>query len=182
MIERTRRKLDEARFFYERLLRQQGRLVNDPRAFRYYFSAFIQAARSVTWRLGNEEPEKWKDWEPKWRAKRSTEEQKLLDFTNELRTDEVHRGGTDPSVELEEVAVRDLILSPEFGLERQHPASGMHVFAPPGTPSPIVFRPTYYFEDKHGKEEVTELCKRYLDFLEKMLSDFCADNQPVPPQ
>jgi len=33
MIERTRRKLDEAKFFYERLVKQQKRLVNDPRAF-----------------------------------------------------------------------------------------------------------------------------------------------------
>ena len=28
-----------------------------------------------------------------------------------------------------------------------------------------------------GKEEVTALCKRYLDFLDKMLNDFCTDNQ-----
>jgi len=156
--------------------------VHDPRAFRYYFSAFIQAARSVTWRLGNEEPEKWKDWEPKWRANRSQEEQRLLDFTNDLRTDEVHRGGTEPSVELEEVAVRELILSPDFDLERQHPAYGMHVSASLGLPQPKVFRAAHYFEHEDGKEEVTALCKRYLDFLDKMLNDFCADNQPAPPE
>jgi hypothetical protein len=46
MIERTRRKLDEARFFYERLVKQQKRFGADPRAFRFYFSAFIQAARA----------------------------------------------------------------------------------------------------------------------------------------
>jgi hypothetical protein len=56
----------------------------------------------------------------------------------------------------------------------------MHVFAPPGTPSPKTFRPAYYFEDKGGKEEVTALCKRYLEFLDKVLNDFCADNQPTP--
>jgi hypothetical protein len=100
-----------------------------------------------------------------------------LDFTNDLRTDEVHRGGTEPSVELEEVAVRELILSPDFDLERQHPAYGMHRrSAILGVPQPKAFRPTYYFEDKEGKEEVTALCKRYLDFLDKMLNDFCADN------
>jgi hypothetical protein len=65
MIERTRTKLDEARFFYGHLVKQQKPFRHDPRAFRFYFSAFIQAARSVTWSLGNEEPEKWKAWEPK---------------------------------------------------------------------------------------------------------------------
>jgi hypothetical protein len=41
-----------------------------------------------------------------------------------------------------------------------------------------MFRPTYYFEQEDGKEEVTALCKRYLDFLDKVLNDFCANNQP----
>jgi hypothetical protein len=37
----------------------------------------------------------------------------------------------------------------------------------PGVQQPKAFRATYYFEDKGGKEEVTALCKRYLDFLDK---------------
>jgi hypothetical protein len=57
MIEATRRKLDEARFFYGHLVKERERSLRfDPREFRFYFSAFIQAARSVTWTLGNEEP------------------------------------------------------------------------------------------------------------------------------
>jgi hypothetical protein len=180
MIEATRRKLDEARFFYGHLVKRQKRFTNDPRAFRFYFSAFIQAARSVTWTLGNEEPEKWKAWEPQWKATRSKEEQKLLDLTNELRLDEAKRGGSNPSVELEEIAVQELILtSGDFDLERQHPAYGMHVFAPPGTPSPRTFRQAHYFEHEDKKEEVTALCKRYLDFLDKVLNDFCADHPPA---
>src|SRR5215831_19570916 len=99
MIERTWRKLDEARFFYQLLINERPQTMkafgHDPAAFRYYFSAFIQAARSVTWTLGNEEPEKWEAWEPKWKAKRSNEEQKLLDLTNELRLDETKRGGAN---------------------------------------------------------------------------------------
>ena len=51
---------------------------------------------------------------------------------------------------------------------RQHPAYGGHIFAPPGVPPPKTFRQAYYFEDKDGKEEVTALCQRYLDFLDKM--------------
>jgi hypothetical protein len=77
MIVATRRKLDEARFFYGHLVTERQRAsTHDPREFRFYFSAFIQAARSVTWTLGNEEPEKWKAWEPKWKDTRSNEEHK----------------------------------------------------------------------------------------------------------
>jgi hypothetical protein len=90
MIERTRWKLYEARFFYGHLVEERATWSNsafieppqrkrDRAAFRYYFSAFIQAARSVTWRLGNEEPEKWKAWEPKWKNTLSAEDKKLLD-------------------------------------------------------------------------------------------------------
>jgi hypothetical protein len=179
MIERTRRKLDEARFFYGRLVkeRQQKTFRHEPTAFRNYFSAFIQAARSVTWRLGNEEPEKWEAWKPKWERTLSAEDKKLMAFTNKLRREEVHVGGTEPSVELEEVALHELLRSVDFDIERQHPAHGMHRrSAIPGVPQPKVFRPAHYLEHEGGKEEVTALCQRYLDFLDKMLNDFCTDN------
>jgi hypothetical protein len=113
MIEATRRKLDEARFFYGHLVKERERSLRfDPREFRFYFSAFIQAARSVTWTLGNEEPEKWKAWEPKWKATRNNEEQKLLDLTNELRLDEAKRGGANALVEWEVVALHELLVEP----------------------------------------------------------------------
>jgi hypothetical protein len=183
MIEATRRKLDEARFFYGHLFNERRKTFrHDPLAFRYYFSAFIQAARDVLRRAHYEEKEKWEAWEPKWRAKRSKEEQKLLDLTNELRIDEVHRGGANPTVVLEEVALHEL-LSANFG-DRQHPAYGVQLFnlsAMPGVSPPKTTRPAHYFEDKDGKEEVTTLCQRYLDFLEKVLNDYCADNQPASP-
>jgi hypothetical protein len=53
--------------------------------------------------------------------------------------------------------------------------------AMPGVSPPKTTRPAHYFEDKDGKEEVTTLCQRYLDFLEKVLNDYCADNQPASP-
>jgi len=47
MLEATRRKLDEARFFYGHIIKERQRKhFPDPPAFRYYFSAFIQAART----------------------------------------------------------------------------------------------------------------------------------------
>jgi len=180
MIEATRRKLGEARFFYGHLVKERQQTTrHDPAAFRYYFSAFIQAARNVLWVLHHEEKEKWEAWKPGWESTLTQEEQKLLKFTNELRLDEVKRGGANALAEWEVVALNELLRSVDVEPWRQHPAYGHHMFAPPGTPPPQVRRRAYYFEQEDGKQEVTALCQRYLEFLEKTLKDFCADHPPA---
>jgi hypothetical protein len=185
MIGATRRRLRQARFFHGHLVNQHNRRtgLHDPEAFLFYFSAFIQAARSVTWTLGKEENEKWKAWEPKWRASRTEEEQKLLDLTNNLRRDEVHRGGANPIVGLEEVALHEL-LSANLDVEAWPIANLVtrtHSRRFPGVPPSTASRPAYHFEHEDGKEEVTALCARYLELLEKMINDYCADNYPASP-
>jgi hypothetical protein len=175
MIEKAQRRLRQAGFFYHHLVRERQQTSRaDPEAFRFYFSAFIQAARSVTWTLGNEEPDKWEAWEPNWKANLSSEEQKLLDLTNERRIDEVHRGGADLTVELEEVAVQAAVdIRPPTSWER----SGLSSFS---AEIQIVtkkeLRAAHYFEDKEGKEEITAFCERYLKFLEKTVDDFIREN------
>src|SRR5215813_5917397 len=186
MIERTWRKLDEARFFYQLLINERPQTMkafgHDPGAFRYYFSAFIQAARSVTWTLGNEEPGTWKAWERAWRDRRSTEEKRLLDLTNELRLDEAKRGGANALVEWEEVALHELLAVTDFDLERQHPAYGTHVFVPPGVDAAKPVLHTHHSGNGVENEGGAPLAKRYLDFLDKMLNDFCTDNQRASPR
>lgn len=87
-----------------------------------------------------------------------------MDLTNELRIDEAKRGGANALIEWEELALHELlVLRSDVEPWRQHPAYGGHWSAPPGVPPPRLLRPAYYFEDKEGKEEVTALCKRYLD-------------------
>jgi hypothetical protein len=173
MIEKTQKRLRQARFFYQHLVNQRTSSRADPEAFEFYFSGFIQAARSVPWTIGKEEPEKWKAWEPKWKANRSKEEQKLLDLTNELRRDEVHRGGADLIVDFEEVAINELLnLDP---WRSQHPALRRQMFSLLGS-QPRRLRAVHYFEDKEGKEEITALCERYLELLDKVVRDFCRDH------
>jgi hypothetical protein len=180
MIERTQRRLRQARFFYQHLLNehQQTTFRHDPEAFEFYFSAFIQAARSITWTLGNEQADKWKAWKPNWEANRTPEEQKLLDLTNKLRIDEEKRGGASltKEEEEEEVAIEELL---NLGRRRQHPAYRPYLYTPLGMQEaqPKTLRHAYYFTDKEGKKEITALCQRYLNFLEKTVRDFCEDNR-----
>jgi hypothetical protein len=158
MIERTQRRLRQARFFYEHLLDPPRTTTIGSEAFLFYFSAFIQAARSVTWTLKHEETEKWKAWEPKWKARRTTGEQKLLDFRNELRTAETHRSGANLWVELKQEALDVIHLDSRT------------------TQATLRLNISYYF-DEEQKHEVTALCRRYLELLETMVKDFCEDNE-----
>jgi len=167
MIEKTQRKLHEAQFFYRHLVAERERTSRKPGAFEYYFSAFLSAARSVPWRMEKEEKEKYLAWRPTWEEKLTSEERKLLKFTNELRVDEVHRAGADTIVESEEIAINELLSSSPY----QHPAYSMRSSAPPGLPSAKA-RPAYYLKHPNGKAEVTAMCKQYLDYLEKLVREF----------
>jgi hypothetical protein len=128
--------------------------------------------------LGNEEPEKWEAWKPKWESTLSDQDKKLLAFANKLRLDVAKRGGADPVMVLEEVELHELVNANLDVDPWPIAAYPHHRRTLPGVPPSIAFRPAYYFEQEGGKEEVTALCARYLEFLEKMLTDFCADNQP----
>jgi hypothetical protein len=181
MIEKAQRKLREARFFYNLLNSARRdlpemapRLSTDgPEAFRFYFSAFIQSARSVPWAIGKEEPDKWKEWEPKWNANLSEEERKLTKLTNDLRIAE-KLGGADLPEELVEVAVQAAIHTrPPTHWERDGLVSGS---ASIQIVTRKELRPTYYFEDNQGKEEITAFCARYLKFLERTVTDFIREN------
>ena len=171
MIDATQRKLREAQFFYRKLVAERQKpSINDPEAFRYYFSAFIGAARSVTFVLKCEEKEKYEAWKPEWLT---PDEKNLMKLTNDLRVDEVKKLGADMIVEPEEIAIHELISS---DLERSHPAYGMHSSAAPVLTGfylrPKTFRAAYYLAEEDGKAEVTAVCERYLKFLEKVVSEF----------
>jgi len=174
MIEKTQRRVRQARFFYQHLLNPRQSTNGDPEAFRFYFSAFIQSARSVTWTLGKEEPDKWKAWEPKWKDRRTEEEKDLLRIATKLRNVEVKEGGADLTMELEEVAVDALIEAIPSG-RAAYPHQRRRL---PGALTKKTIQinlPFHYFEDKKGKQEITAVCRRYLELLEKMIEDFCSD-------
>jgi len=77
----TQLKLDEARFFLDQLKPNFGKA----RKFDFYLSAFISAARSVTWVMGTEYAEVpgWRDWFDSQIP--SKEEETLLKGTNQVR-------------------------------------------------------------------------------------------------
>jgi hypothetical protein len=93
MIEKTKMKLEEAQFFYRRLneCRKQP-LASEPNAFRFFLSAFMQAARIVPWRLQIEEKQKYDAWRPTWER--------------QVTAEETYRRATAPNVELTVASLR----------------------------------------------------------------------------
>jgi hypothetical protein len=186
MTERTHRKLDEARFFYRHLVEERKRdVINEPEAFGYYFSAFIQAARNVLWTLHNDEPEKWETWEPIWKNRLTEEQRKFLKFTNELRLDETKRGGTEKTMEWETVAIEELF--PKMPTGDDHPAY-IHARLRKSTAShwgvPMTAfsqRRIFYLQDGEGKQEAIQVCERYLLFLENAVREFVEAHAPTNP-
>ena len=184
MIERTQKRLREAQFFYRRLDSSKdllGRDKDEPEAFEFYLSAFIQVARTVPWVLQSEEKEKYDAWNPIWEQQLSSEEHELLKFTKKIRNEAVKRGVIETVAEWENIDLYELlkvskpsIESMIFDVTRQHPAYGVHRSWLPGTEPPSVnlVRRIFHFERKGVKEGVTATCRRYLDYLEKLVREF----------
>lgn len=91
----TRRKFGETNFFLNHMVveTQKPEPGHDPEAFGYYLSAFLSAARSVTWVLQVEDqPGYMRIYQP-WFNALSKQDQDLWRTMNEFRRIEVHFTG-----------------------------------------------------------------------------------------
>src|SRR5258706_6051871 len=113
MIEATQKKLREATFFLSHLDREGTQAMLSPaEAFEFYLSAFLSAARSVTFVLEAEEPEKYRAWSRTWRATLTESDRQLLGEFTTARNRAVKR--ETPTV------AEDWLNS-----KRQHPYAGL---------------------------------------------------------
>jgi hypothetical protein len=167
MIEATQKKLREARFFLSHLETQNRRAVrNEPEAFDYFMSAFVSAARSVTWALQAEEKAKYDEWFPDWLAARPEEDRKLLSLMVKQRNAEHKKGGGDRRVEWEYVPVTELSYDALGGLEFFWNAPLL------GVPPPQVGRPVRYLDQGGQESEALSACKRYCALLTELVESF----------
>jgi hypothetical protein len=114
MIEKTQMKLGEAQFFYRKMVRESERAMSE--AFGYYLSAFVSAARSVGYRLQNEEKARYDAWYPGWEASLTDEERQRWKFMHKQRTEELKVKGAETELEWEDVPLF------EPRQDRTHPA------------------------------------------------------------
>ena len=172
-VQETHRKLHEAQSFFQQLLKlerfTQSNIIEKPEEFHSNLSAFLSAARSVSFVMRKEQSRANESWFPDWHKALSTEEKQLLKFFNHQRVGEVHKLGADVIEEKEGIPVNKLI--PD---DRLHPAYqyGVTESAPVGTPPSLVYRRVYYFKIDETRKQVTDWCREYLTLLKQMVKEF----------
>jgi hypothetical protein len=169
-LERVHKKLEEARFFLGKVMDEEPRIVGDKQPFDYYLSAFLNAGRTVDYRLRHEQATIYPAWRTAWDASLTPQENSLIKFMVDDRIAEVHASGSRRSVGQESV---------EFGIgEHRLPGGGgmVGVAGPPGMPPAVVNRPTCSFIIDGTDRRATEACRDYLALLERMVSQFETDH------
>jgi hypothetical protein len=177
MIENTQRKLREARFFLDYLVSESKRAVrNEPEAFTFFLSAFLGAARSVSFVLQKEEKQKYDAWFPSWKAALTSDETRLFKFMANQRTAEVKLTGAEKTSDLEQVLIREL---PQEN--RSHPAYGygVHDLSAPWTDPATVGIVVHYFTIDDSPQKVVDICALYLQLLERLVQDFINSHAPA---
>jgi hypothetical protein len=172
MIEATQMKLREAQFFLRRLFHEARQAdINEPEAFTFYLSAFLSAARSVTFALQYEEKKRYDAWFPSWLNNRTNEERQFLSCLKDQRNKVQKQGGAQVSTEWEFVSL--------FEYDRGnhgHPAFGFHWVGAPGVQEPTFGRRVYSFELSGSVTEVTGMCNRYPELLDQLVREFIEES------
>ena len=164
----TRRKLEEAKFFLRKLHAvDQQVIVREPETFEFYLSAFLSAARSVTFALQAERKEHYDSWFPKWKSALPAEESTLLTFFNNQRVAVVHSTGADVTYGSESISLSDYLSRAWQQSEDIEISNGVM-----GNPAPTFHRPRRSFEVGGTNYEVVPACTKYVELVAKLVQAF----------
>jgi hypothetical protein len=172
LIDLTHKRLREAEFFLRSLTSDESEwMEQEPEAGDFYFSAFMSAARQVTFAL---ERAGYKQWSKDWLAGRPSDDGELHKFFIDQRNKAQHEGAAD----LEEVTTADVSLA-QFLHEMSRPGGpGGSTFMSSGTPGasqPTFTKSEFRFAGRSA-HPVAEVCGRYLDLLKQLARDFERDH------
>jgi hypothetical protein len=168
------KKLTEAAFFLNKMAEQERRIfghggLSEPfEPFDYYLSAFLNAGRTVDYRLRHQQAAIYRAWRTAWDASLTAQENSLIKFMVDDRIAEVHASGSSRSEAREGV---------EFGIGTHHVDGGMiTISGPPGMPPAVVDKRTFNFTIDGAVRKATEACADYLALLQRMVARFEADH------
>src|SRR5262245_9020487 len=169
MIELTKDRLEEARFFLGRLRQHKTARAQPnkppPEHFRYYLNAFLNAARSVKWVLEAEETEKYQAWIGSWKAQHEVEAA-LLKQMRKMRNISVHEGPIETTIRSEEVPI---IVAPS---PYQVHALRAYTLSLTQGGGPWTISDVHYVQLNGSEQEVVTVCEQYVDHLTKLVQDF----------
>jgi hypothetical protein len=164
---RIHTKIAEADFFLRKMTERERQLFGDREHFDYYLSAFLNAGRTIDWRLRHEQPSTYPQWRNRWNQ-RNPSEDKRMEFMHGDRAEEVHASGSSRSVAQEGI---------EFGIGTHHiEGATIMIAGPPDMPPAVTYKPTYNFTIDGVERKVIEACAAYLASLQRLLAEFEADH------
>lgn len=168
-------KYSEAKYFLDRMKEN----ISDPNAFRYNLSAFLAAARSITFVLQKEFKKK-KEGFNEWYDEKVKEmgKDELMNFMNEKRKVTIHEETIKPlgrhSVSIEaSVYIADSV-------EIKHIRNGEVIEERKIPPEPkedkkeetVEAKHRYFFQDyPSGEKEIIPACEKYLFKLNNLLKE-----------
>jgi hypothetical protein len=167
-LARVHKKIAEAQFFLDKLTAQEPRIIGDKEPFDYYLSAFLNATRTVDYRLRHEQGAAYKPWRKAWDVRLDPQQSGLMKFIDSDRNEEVHDSGSSRNVGKEDV---------KFPIGTHHVDGGiLTIGGPPGMEPAVAYRPTYNFTIDGTDRKVTEACAAHLALLRRMVTEFEADH------
>jgi hypothetical protein len=168
-LTRVHKKIAEARFFLGKMTEQEARIIGDKEPFDYSLSAFLNAVRTVDYRLRYEQGATYKPWRTAWEARLNPQQLALVKFIHDDRAEEVHASGSNRNVGEEGV---------RFGIGTHDVDGGtLTIGGIPRTlsgidPAAVLYRPTYSFTIDGTDRKVTEVCGTHLALLQQMVAEF----------
>jgi hypothetical protein len=174
-LSRVHNKIGEAQFFLAEMSERERRAFGDHVQFDYYMSAFLNAGRTVDYRLCHEQEATYKPWRKAWNARLTPEENSLIKFMVDDRNDEVHESGSSRSVGHEEIKAG-------AGSSYSDGSGTLEVFGSPSVllgsdTAAVIQKPTYYVTIDGAERSATEACAAYLALLQRMVAEFEADHR-----
>jgi hypothetical protein len=155
-LARVRKKMEEAQFSLGKMTEQERQISGDKQPFDYYLSAFLNAARTIDYRLRHEQGATYRPWRDAWDTRLTLEQRSLMKFIADDRADEVHESGSRREVGQEGV---------KFGIGEHRLPDGSTLTVA-GVPAPlsgilpavVAYKPTYSYTIDGAERKVTEAC------------------------
>lgn len=182
MLKSTHKKLREARFFLDLLNRDVTEsMLDGPEDGDFLLSAYLTAARAVTFALQKETGggEAYRTWFDSWYTRLHSDDQALLTLFKEQRNKAEKEGGAELQTVTTTVSLDEFLQ--EYS-SRVHLTGTQYVSEPQsGAPRPnisLIKSEPRFTALPH--ESVTDVCRRNLELLVRLVRDYQMDHQPPP--
>ena len=163
-MDRIEKKLREAQFFLDKMIREEDRSTGDGEAFDFYHSAFLNAGRTVDYWLRCDFKTDYPPWREEWNE-RNPAEARLIKLMADDRAAEVHGKGSRREVGEQ---------SREFGIgDHRLSDSLISVSGPPGMAPVGLTRPAYSYPLIDGRL-VAKVGGEYIEHLGRLVKEFAA--------